>query len=211
MKKSMSLTILFFGALWGLLEATLGYVLQFLPPLVSGSIMFPIGATILMIVYLNTESKSSILWVGVIAATIKSVNFFMPGLLPIKTYNPMIAIMLQSVVMVAVAYVIDYQKVLISLGAIAAASLAWRMLFIINIMINNRLTGFNFPQLRSQAITIEFIVSYGLIGAGLAVFIFLGVMYLKKHVTLIFKPSLALSLSLFSIAVTFTYYIQSIS
>jgi xanthine/uracil permease len=94
--------IIFFGALWGILEATLGYLLQFLPPLVSGSVMFPIAATLMILTYNHTKSKSAMIYVAMIAATIKSVNFFMPGLLPIKTYNPMISIMLQSLVMVLI-------------------------------------------------------------------------------------------------------------
>ena len=93
-KKSLILNIIFFGSLWGLLEATIGYSLQFLPPLVSGSVMFPIAATIMYWAYRNSESKISIIFVAMIAASIKAINFFMPGLPPLKTYNPMITIML---------------------------------------------------------------------------------------------------------------------
>ena len=94
--KSIWVYVLFFGAIWGILEATLGYALKFLPPLVSGSVMFPIAATLMVVTYQNTKSKSTMIYVAAIAASIKAINLFMPGLPPIKTYNPMVAMMLQS-------------------------------------------------------------------------------------------------------------------
>ncbi|TNF08117.1 MAG: hypothetical protein EP317_03675 [Bacillota bacterium] len=211
MNKNIIRTTLFFGAIWGLLEATLGYLLQFLPPLVSGSIMFPIAATILTITYLNTKSKTSILWVGVIAAAIKSINFFMPGLLPIKTYNPMIAIMLQSIVMVGVCYIIDYKKLPYSLLGLSAASLLWRVLFYANITINHALTGFNFPQMRSSEATFEFVVTYGLYGALFAMILYGAIRLLNINFLITYKPKLSISLALCILAVTLTFYIQMIA
>ena len=75
--KSIWIYVLFFGAIWGILEATLGYVLQFLPPLVSGSVMFPIAATLMLITYQNTKSRSAMVYVAAIAASIKAINLFM--------------------------------------------------------------------------------------------------------------------------------------
>ncbi|MBE0700176.1 MAG: hypothetical protein IH571_00660 [Acholeplasmataceae bacterium] len=211
MTKKIFTTILFFGALWGLLEATLGYVLQFLPPLVSGSIMFPIGATVLLFAYTKTGTKWSAIYVGLIAATIKSVNFFMPGLLFIKTYNPMIAIMLQSLVMVAVFYALDRKKLPATIASLTLASMAWRALFLANISINHALTGFIFPQLANSSKMVEFVIYYGLMGALFASVLCFGFILIKKHSRIDFKPNLAVSLTLMMLAMTLTYYIQSLS
>ena len=207
MKKQHISVIIFFGALWGLLEATLGYILQFLPPLISGSIMFPIGATILIYVYKNTENKSSILWVSLIAASIKAINFLMPGLPPIKTYNPMIAIMLQSIAMIAILPLFNQKPLGLKILSLGIASLLWRGLFIINISINHALTQFPFPQLVSNTKIIEFIVLYGLMGA-LFVGLIFGILYmLNRSFQFKFRPSYVLSVLLLIVSFAATYFL----
>jgi len=209
MKQSRSLWVyvLFFGAIWGILEATLGYVLQFLPPLVSGSIMFPIAATLMIITYQNTKSKSAMIYVAAIAATIKAINFFLPGLPPIKTYNPMIAIMLQSLVMVIFIPLIEKKPVAAKIAGLALVGFSWRLLFLANIAINHALTGFPFPQLVSTSAMLELVVYLGLMEA-----LILGVIYgvrwiFIQKIKFTFKPNLAVSLATFIIAVLLTFYL----
>lgn len=207
MNKQHISVIIFFGALWGLLEATLGYILQFLPPLISGSIMFPIGATILIYVYKNTENKSSILWVSLIAASIKAINFLMPGLPPIKTYNPMIAIMLQSIAMIAILPLFNQKPLGFKILSLGIASLLWRSLFIINISINHALSQFPFPQLVSNTKIIEFIVLYGLMGA-LFVGLIFGILYIfNRSLQFKFRPSYVLSILLLIVSFAATYFL----
>lgn len=205
--KSVWTYILFFGAIWGILEATLGYVLQFLPPLVSGSVMFPIAAMLMILSYQNTKSKSAMIYVAAIAATIKAVNFFLPGLPPIKTYNPMIAIMLQSLVMVVFIPLIEKKPILVKALGIAIVGLSWRTLFLANISINYALTGFNFPQLASTASMLNLVVYLGLMEAFV-----LGAFYslqfvLKNKVKFTFRPNLILSVSTFVVAVLLTFFL----
>jgi hypothetical protein len=207
MNKQQLSMILFFGAIWGLLEATLGYLLQFLPPLVSGSIMFPMGATILIYAYKNTGSRTSMLYVGLVAASIKAINFFMPGLMPIKTYNPMIAIMLQSIAMIIIIPLFNRKQIPIQLLSLGIASLLWRILFIINISINHALTGFQFSQLSSTSKTYEFILMYGLLGAVALIVIFGVIFNFKKNLIIKFKPTYAISLSLLVISFVATYFL----
>jgi len=71
MKKQKALfTIIFYGSIWGILEATLGYVLHLVPTFISGLIMFPIATFILVRAYQVLGSKKSILYIGLIAAAI---------------------------------------------------------------------------------------------------------------------------------------------
>jgi len=200
-------TIIFFGAIWGLLEATLGYLLQFLPPLVSGSIMFPIGATLLIYTYKNTTHKSSVIYVALIAASIKAVNFFMPGLMPIKTYNPMIAIMLQSFAVISILNLFDHRSHAVKILGLGLASFLWRGLFLMNISINHALTGFKFQQLVSIQASLNFVLLYGLMGA-----LFLGLLFgltqiIHKDMKLSFRPSYLVATTLLIIAMIATFII----
>ena len=69
-KKSIWVYIIFFGSIWGILEATLGYALHFLPALIAGSVMFPIGATLMMMTLNQTKSKEAMILVAAVAAAI---------------------------------------------------------------------------------------------------------------------------------------------
>lgn len=207
MKKQLS-TIVFFGAMWGLLEATLGYALHFLPVLISGSIMFPLAAMILMMADKKLEQPWLLMMIGFVAASIKSINFFMPGLLPIKTYNPMIAIMIQSLVMVGVVYVTKKKSIGFALVTLGLASFLWRGLFLVNNVINHQLTGFNFPQLSSLNATIDFMMVYGAVGALFSIILYLGWISLEKKVSWTWRPHVALSLGMMVLAVLATYFIH---
>ena len=205
--KSIWLYVLFFGAIWGILEATLGYALQFLPPLVSGSVMFPIAAMLMLITYQNTKSKSAMIYVAAIAATIKAINFFMPGLPAIKTYNPMIAMMLQSVVLVVFIPLFKKNTVPAGMTGVAVLGFSWRALFLGNISINHALTGFNFPQLASQSSMIQFVLLLGLIEAGILGLIVAIRYAISMKLSFVFKPNLILSLSTFIFAVMLTIFL----
>ncbi len=207
MRKQLA-TLLFFGSIWGLLEATLGYALHFLPILISGSIMFPLAAIILMMAEKKLKSPWSLMWIGLIAASIKSINFLMPGLLPIKTYNPMIAIMIQSLVMVGVVFIAKKSPQGITILALGLVSFLWRGLFLVNNVINHQLTGFNFPQLASMDATIEFMWVYGSMGALFLIVLYLGWIKLQKRVTLTWNPRLAFSLGMMILAMLATYFIH---
>jgi len=202
--KTVLFSVIFFGSIWGILEATLGYALHFLPVLISGSIMFPIAATIMVMTFHQTKSRSAMIYVALIAASIKSVNFFMPGLLPIKTYNPMISIMLQSLVVYAVLPMVEKKSFAVQMLGLGIVSLSWRALFIMNIAINNALTGFMFNQLASSSTIISFIVISGLIEALILIGLTIIQQLTKNKIQFSIKPSWALSLSMFIFAVVLT-------
>lgn len=163
------LTVVLFGAIWGLLEATVGYILHFLPATISGLVMFPIGATLMYWAYHSTQKKSAIIYVGLIAAAIKAVNFAMPlpAAGPIKVLNPMISIVLQSLVVFGFSFLFERKTnpvkvALLQIGLIALAIVSWRALFLVNQSINYAITG-NLPgQLKSIATMADFTLLNGL-------------------------------------------------
>lgn len=88
--------ILFFGALWGFLEATLGYVLHVSAAPVAGFLMFPVGFAMMWQAKQRTDSAYAPFQVAVVAAGIKLINlFFVP--LWITAVNPAAAILLEGV------------------------------------------------------------------------------------------------------------------
>ena len=156
-------TVLFFGSIWGILEATLGHVLHFIPTTIAGSIMFPIASYILYKTYQRTESKASLFYVGVIAAAIKSVDLLLPSLSVFKTINPMISILLESLVVVLVMSMLLNKKPQLSYTALPIASLAWRSVFIAYMGLQFVITGNLAPFIKSFEAMFMFVVVSGLL------------------------------------------------
>ncbi len=162
------LTMILFGAIWGLLEATVGYLLHWAPSMVSGLVMFPIGATLMMWGFRSTDDRKAILVAGLIAAAIKAVNFAMPlpGNNIMKVLNPMISIMLQAVVVYGFSYAFDrkaapMKATFIQLGTIVAAIVGWRLLFLANQAVNYAITGNLALQIQSFENALSFVFANG--------------------------------------------------
>ncbi len=209
MKKAtpLFLYVLFYGALWGLLEATLGYGLKFLPPLVSGSVMFPIGAAIMLHAYQKTQSQKAILYVGLIAASIKAVDFMLPGLPTIMTYNPMISIVLQSLAVLSLLPLLKNQKTGVRFSAFLGAGLLWRIFFLGNQGINIFLFKEVYKQIQSLGNMIDFTLLPGLLDGVVFAGFYFGSLAIQKRTTWLFKPNWAVSGALFLMAIAATLLI----
>ncbi len=199
--KNVLLNVVLFGAIWGILEASFGYALHFLPSLIAGCIMFPIGATLMFWAYRNTQSRGTMIAVALLAAAIKAINLFMPGKPAIYTYNPMISMVLQSLLITAAVAWTEKRHFGIQLGAIVASSFAWRALFIANVAINYALTGFFSTQLTSVSTILSFIFLNALLEIAI-----LGGLYVLHHVASkkihwTFNPHWAVSFSMLAAAI----------
>ncbi|TVP94650.1 MAG: hypothetical protein EA374_06370 [Acholeplasmatales bacterium] len=208
MKKAYRWTdVVFIGGLWGILEATLGYGLQFLPAWFSGSVMFPIGAAILMMAYRRHGSSRMLVYIGLVAATIKAVNLFMPGLPPVRTYNPMIAIMLQTSLVAVVLPRLQKQPIVESALAIVGVSIGWRILFMLNNSLNVALTDNTIFYVMNVDNLIGFALLLGLVGAVFAILLFEGArrMDVSRLKAMRFHPTAALGMV--AIAVLLTWFL----
>lgn len=168
-KLDVFVKIVFFGSVWGLLEATLGFALHFLPGFISGSVMFPIVLFILYRAYKALGSKRAILYVALIAMSIKSVNLLIPYMYAAKTINPMIAMFLEAGLVFAVIPMLDSKKLVHKVSGIVIASLVWRMAYIGYQGLNYLVTDYLSSYLQSLSLTFEFVIGYGLIGTILAI------------------------------------------
>jgi hypothetical protein len=197
-------TILYFGAIWGILEASLGYVLHFVPALISGTIMFPIASVILYRSYKALNSKVALLGVGFIAAVIKSVNFFMPSISIWKTINPMISIVVESLFVLAVISLLDKNNHVAKVVALPIASIGWRGVFLGTLAIQSLLTGFSAPQITSFGSMANFALYYGVISGFIATALFYLNLLWDKQIKFQFKKQPILALPLLALAIVLT-------
>lgn len=92
-------TVLFWGALWGILEATLGWFLHLMHFNGVVLVLYPFGLMCMLLAAKQTGKTSSIIQVAIVASVIKLVNLFMSPELPIYyTTNPAVAIFLEGLV-----------------------------------------------------------------------------------------------------------------
>ena len=143
----MLFAVLFFGALWGILEATLGTLLH-LPVLdkagmyaASSTIMVPIAYCLMANCYKKTGSLYSVFLMGIIAALIKLTVAFVIGWRP-SVYNPAIYIVVESLCMGA-ALAIFRPKNVCSLKTLATVIVANTLYQFSYLMINMTKGGTN--------------------------------------------------------------------
>lgn len=204
-KIEMIIKILFYGSLWGLLEATLGYVLHFVPALISGSIMFPIVMVLLYRAYKNLDSRKALFFVALVAISIKSVNLFLPFLHPAKTINPMISMALQSLVVFLIIPVLESNKLSLKITSVIGASLVWRLAFVGYQGINFLMTGFLASYLQSFASAVSFVILEGLAGtilALLALLVIEKVNVMKRPLGIAISPLVSFSTLILAIILT---------
>ena len=129
-KKTKALNILFsvllFGGLWGILEATLGTLLHVKSLgmyACSTTIMVPIAFMLMGACYKRSGSFLSSIYMGILAASIKAM---VCGIFHLS-FNPVYYILLESAVMVATLFAIRPKEVLSfkGLGAFIIANTAY--------------------------------------------------------------------------------------
>lgn len=126
--KKLLRIVLFYGGLWGITEATLGYLLHFLPCGFSGMFMFPIGFYFMFNSYKMTGNQRTIIYTAFIAAAIKLTDLFVPLRTAMTAINPTISIILES--LVVFAFVKVYKENRHYAGA-AIISLSWMVVLVL--------------------------------------------------------------------------------
>ena len=122
-------SVLLFGGLWGILEATLGSLLHmpFVPGtmfLASTTIMVPIAYFLMGACYKRTETFRSVFYMGVLAAAIKSLACLIFHM----SFNPVYHILLESLFMGLALLAIRPKKVIsfAGLGTVILANTSYQ-------------------------------------------------------------------------------------
>ena len=137
MRREFSVIIKYAG-LWGIAEASLGYLLHILnsfTPLKSlaGMVMFPIGLYFMLLTYRETGRERSIILLGFLTGLIKLVNLGFPYLPPGATLNPAVSIVLESSLVFAGIVGFKRIKPFIHLPLL---SILWRTSFVLFLMVS---------------------------------------------------------------------------
>ncbi|MEA1986053.1 MAG: hypothetical protein U9N76_01020 [Candidatus Marinimicrobia bacterium] len=125
-KKTIT-TILLFGAIWGIIEATFGHLLHFLPTGLSGMIMFPIAFYFMFTAYKITDKQSAVFGVAIVASLIKLTDLFIPINSPMSAINPAVSIILESLIVFAFIKIYSEKRIYLKSTIV---SLSWILLFI---------------------------------------------------------------------------------
>ncbi|MDD3094619.1 MAG: hypothetical protein WC372_06420 [Candidatus Neomarinimicrobiota bacterium] len=121
-------SVLLFGALWGLAEATLGYLLHFLPCGFAGLVMFPIGFYMMYNAYRLSGRHSAMLAVALIAALIKTIDLALPLTNIMSVLNPASSILIEGLVVFGAARFFEGRR---ALPAVLLVSAGWILLFVL--------------------------------------------------------------------------------
>lgn len=126
---------LFYGGIWGFLEATLGYVLNMIPMGISGGIMFPIAYILMNRAYEKSGSIEVLSIMTVVTALIKLTNLALPYLPVVKVVNPALAILLEGF-SVAVLFKLTLSRgKKITLVPIILACMSWRLIYLAEVTV----------------------------------------------------------------------------
>lgn len=175
------------GAVWGLSEALLGYALHVLSvalPGIPGFVMFPVAFAFMIRAYGEERSVKMVTLCTVTAASIKALDFLIPGHDPIRIINPILSILLEGG---AVAWVLTWNNRF--LEAVPpmrwlTMGILWRGIFLMYMAI---LAVYGLPAglvTNGIALTLRFLILESLINAGLME----GLRRVPLAKTLSFKP-----------------------
>ncbi len=124
---------LFWGSLWGIAEATLGYLAHLVTiiPGIAGFIMFPIGFYFMTRTYRESGKAISLFSTSATAAAIKLVDLLLPSPNLILTINPALAILMEGAVLMVIYKVLLENRRDFRFREALTAAAAWRTVFIL--------------------------------------------------------------------------------
>ncbi len=161
MKKYLT-CIIFWGALWGLTEATLGYVLHSFSLGVGWVVWFPLAFYFTSSVYSRTDRLSSVIFTSFVAAAIKLVDFIMPTS-PDRIINPAVSIILEGFAVCILLGLVSGKRDAYRPGyfGVLSASMGWRVLYLAYILLMPASYTVISP-LRSAATLLSFLLVEGI-------------------------------------------------
>ncbi len=164
MDKKVS-SVIFWGAAWGITEATLGYVLHAFELRIGWLFWFPIAFFFLERVYHHIGSAGAVFYSAIIASVIKLVDLLLPTRIDL-VINPAISILLEGLVVFAYLKVKEENKdhTGISFGQTLTISVGWRILYALYILLMPT-SFFNLSPLKSLETLLRFFLLEGTVNS----------------------------------------------
>jgi len=176
------LTAVFYGSLWGILEASLGHFLHYIPLPLSGFIMFPLAYLLMRRAFRITGDSRVIFLMGFIAAAIKLVDLAIPGLPAVKTINPAMALLIEAMAVGIYSSVKLNQTALIP--RILGINFSWRVFFLGFAFLVDRFTAAKVGLVQSSKTVLIFLLVNGILSAVFT----LAFHFLEEKVTSVKRP-----------------------
>lgn len=199
--------ILVWGAIWGIIEATIGNVLHMLPFRVpTGSILFPIGYFCMQKSFNETEDIKSMFFTASIAASIKLINLFSPMIPVIKVINPATCVLLEGLAVAVVFTIYKYKDSDIGFKQSMIMSSSWRIgYYILSFAIFIPLKMMEASSILGLGRFVEFFIINGLVNS-MIIYAYGKIVSRSKRISR-FKYNLPISASLFLLAVLVTWIV----
>jgi hypothetical protein len=124
---------LFFGGLWGLAEATLGYLMHLwgrAAPGLAGFVMFPIGFLLMYRACRTAGSTAAAPAAALVAAGAKAFSALLPGVGLLFVTNPVLAILAEGLLVFLGLRLFDLRPGALLPAWLLAVSLGWRLFFL---------------------------------------------------------------------------------
>lgn len=138
MKSKIIMPILFWGACWGIAEATLGYVLHraaIALPGIPGFLMFPFAFFFIYQCVRITGKPASAAGMAAVAAAIKLLDLFIPGNIPLRVINPAFSLLVEGLAVMLVCLFLKRKAKLWKFQHILASAVIWRLLFLVDMAV----------------------------------------------------------------------------
>lgn len=138
-------TVVFWGAMWGLFEATIGYLLHAMALNIGWLIWFPAAYFFMKAVYSQTGKAASVFQIAVIAAAIKTIDFLLPVRFDM-VLNPVASIILEGLSVGIVLHLVEQRLLrqqgqqkpqrwlLDALGGSFIPSISWRAFYLFYVL-----------------------------------------------------------------------------
>lgn len=178
--------ILFWGALWGIFEGTVGYLLHLLPVKIGYIFWFPIALFFMERVYKSTDKLYSVFFIACFASAIKLINLFMEVRID-RVINPAISIMIETLAFFAVYYTFNKLSKQNMLVKSIAVSTSWRLLYLVYLLFVP-VWMYNISALSSQEKLLNYFIIENAINS-LTIFIYyIAQIILEKKKSITLKP-----------------------
>ncbi|HEX5350654.1 MAG TPA: hypothetical protein VFW58_03415 [Trichococcus sp.] len=133
-----AIQIVYWGSLWGIAEATLGYVLHMAAiqlPGVPGFVMFPVAFYFMRKSYLASGKAVAVFQVALVAALIKGCDFLVPGNILIRILNPALSILLEGLAVALVFSYAEKRETAVGFASVFSMGILWRSVFLFHLFL----------------------------------------------------------------------------
>lgn len=199
--------ILVWGAIWGIIEATIGNALHLLPFRVpTGSVLFPIGYFCMQKSFNETKDIRSMFFTAGVAASIKFVNLFSAITPVIKVLNPAACVLFEGLAVVVVFTIYKYKNSDIGFKQSLIMSSSWRIGYYISCLaIFIPLMMMEISSISGLNRFVEFFIINGLVNS-MIIYAYGKIASRSKRISRI-KYNLPLSASVFLLAIFITWVV----